>query len=349
MATLLKDAPQSLPEPARIDEVQGVTPAQFRAEIEGHDRPVVMRGLVVDWPVVAAGRRSPDALVGYIARFDRGRPVGAMSAPPRVAGRFFYSDDLAGFNFQRSQVKITGALEYLLSVLDETEPPAFAIQSAQVFSNLPGFERDNPLPLVDPEVEPRVWIGNRVVVAAHHDPQENIACVVAGRRRFTLFPPDQIANLYMGPFERTPAGTTISMVDFDAPDPERHPRFAEAMAHAQAADLEPGDALYIPYMWWHQVRSLDRFNMLVNYWWSPRGVDAGHPMDAFLHAMLTIKDLPPAHREAWRAHFNHYVFGANGDPGAHLPEAHRGVLAPLDAPRAKQLRDAVAKGLHRGS
>lgn len=351
MSTQLNETPRptpTLPEPRRIDELNGVTATQFREEIEGRDRPVVLRGLVADWPAVARGRQSPEALVDYLARFDRGRAIGAMSAPPRVRGRFFYTDDLSGFNFQRSQVKITGALEYLLSVQEEEEPPSFAIQSAPVFANLPGFERDNPLPLVDADVEPRVWIGNAVTVAAHHDPAENIACVVAGCRRFTLFPPDQIANLYLGPFERTPAGTTISMVDFDAPDLERHPRFADAMGQARVADLEPGDALYLPYMWWHHVRSQGRFNMLVNYWWKPRAVDAGHPMDAFLHAMLTIKDLPPAHREAWRAHFEHYVFG-NGEPGAHLPPAYRGVLAPLDEATARGLRDAVTKGISRGS
>jgi hypothetical protein len=172
--------------------------------------------------------------------------------------------------------------------------------------------------------------------------------VASGRRRFTLFPPDQIGNLYQGPLERTPAGTTISMVDFDAPDPDLHPRFAEAMAHAFVIDMAPGDAIYIPYMWWHHVRSLDRLNMLVNYWWKPAPKTTSHPMDAMLHAMLTIRDLPPAHRDAWRAHFEHYVFAGNADQAAHLPAEQRGVLADLDAAGVEQLRTAVLGGLNRG-
>ena len=29
----------------------------------------------------------------------------------------------------------------------------------------------------------------------------------------------------------------------------------------------PGDAIYIPPLWWHHVESLGQFNVLVNYWY----------------------------------------------------------------------------------
>lgn len=334
-------------EVSAVDQVQGVTAERFHQEIVPAGRPVVLRGLVRSWPVVAAAEESGTALGAYLGRFDRDRPLGAMVGPPKIKGRFFYNDELTGFNFRRQSVKLTGAFEFLLRAAEEAEPPAFAIQSAQVWNNLPGFEAENPMHLLGPEVEPRVWIGNRVIVAAHHDPSENIACVVAGRRRFTLFPPEQIANLYMGPMEKTPAGTVVSMVDFDHPDLEAHPGFAEAMEAALVADLEPGDALFIPCMWWHHVRSLDSINMLVNYWWGPAKADKSHPMDAMFHAMLTIRELPEAHRAAWRAHFDHYVFGGGG-AGAHLPSARQGVLGPLDEKLRTELKDAIQRGLTRG-
>jgi len=329
-------------------ERRGTTRAEFETEIVPAGRPVILRGVAADWPVIAAARRSSRGLADYLLRFDQDRPMGAMVGPPRIAGRFFYNDTLDGFNFRRQAVKLKAAFDFLLSAEDEAEPPSLAIQSATARSNLPGFERENAMPLLDAAVEARVWIGNRVTVAAHYDPSENIACVVAGRRRFTLFPPDQVGNLYMGPMERTPAGTTISLVDFDAPDPERFPRFAEAMENALVADLEPGDAIYIPYMWWHHVRSLDRVNMLVNYWWTPPAPAAGHPMDAMLHAMLAIRALPERHRQAWRAQFDHYVFGDGQAAGEHLPPAARGVLGPLDEAQVRQLSQAVMKGLSGG-
>ncbi|MEG3181320.1 cupin-like domain-containing protein [Sphingomonas sp. LT1P40] len=328
-------------------EATGVTPERFHSEIVPAGRPVVLRGLVAHWPVVAAAQQSGAALAQYLARFDRARAMGAMLGPPRIKGRLFYNDDATGFNFRRQSVKLDGAFDFLLRAAEEAEPPTFAIQSAQVWNGLPGFEGENLLPLLGPEVEPRVWIGNRVIVAAHHDPNENIACVVSGRRRFTLFPPEQIDNLYMGPMEKTPAGATISMVDFDDPDPVAHPRFAEAMKAAIIVDMVPGDALYIPYMWWHHVRSVDAINMLVNYWWGPTKVDASHPTDALLHAMLAIRHLPEAHRRAWRAHFDHYVFAGEEQAGAHLPTGARGILGPLDDKGRSDVRAAVQRGLDR--
>ena len=79
------------------------------------------------------------------------------------------------------------------------------------------------MPLLDPGVLPRLWLGNSLRTATHFDYASNIAVHVAGAKTFTLFPPDQAANLYPGPLDFTPAGEPISMVDFDAPDLVRYP------------------------------------------------------------------------------------------------------------------------------
>ena len=90
-----------------------------------------------------------------------------------------------------------------------------------------------------------LWIGNRTHTATHWDQSQNLACVVAGRRRWTLFPPEQLKNLYVGPLEFTLAGQPTSLVDIDAPDLKTYPRFAEALKVARRAELGPGDALYM--------------------------------------------------------------------------------------------------------
>ena len=111
------------------------------------------------------------------------------------------------------------------------------------------------------------------------------------------------------------------------PDLARFPRYAEAAATAQQATLEPGDAIYIPYHWWHAVDSLEPVSFFVNYWWKDGPKDAGHPYDALMHAFFALKHLPPDQRTVWRKIFDYYIFEMHGDPGAHLPPAARGVLS----------------------
>ena len=137
----------------------------------------------------------------------------------------------------------------------------------------------------------------------------NLACCMVGRRRFTLFPPDQIANLYPGPLEPTPGGQVVSMVDFRAPDFDRFPRFRDALDAAEVAELEPGDVLFYPAMWWHHVEALDPFNVMINYWWNASPAFMDTPMTTLLHALLSLRDRPEHEKAAWRALFDYYVFG----------------------------------------
>jgi hypothetical protein len=298
----------------------------FNETIVPGGRPAVLKGLVSDWPAVKAGLASPNSLARYLGAFANDQPVNTISVGPEAAGRFFYTPDLHAFNFRRRPLSLRALLDDLIGGLGRNDGSARAMQSTPVATCLPGFERDNQIELIDRTVAPRIWIGDRAVVAAHFDLFENIACVVGGRRRFTLFAPEQVRNLYVGPFELTPAGVPISMVDFDHPDLDRYPRFADAMAAAEVADLEPGDAIYIPYMWWHHVRALDGFNVLVNYWWNRTAAGVAPPMTALMLALISIRDLPPAYRDAWHGMFEHWIFQAHGEPTTHLPPDVRGAL-----------------------
>jgi len=316
----------TLPEPKPIREYEHVDRALLDGEIRPSLQPAVVRGAGADWPAVRAARESDEALVDYVKRFSKGRRVAAIVGEPEIEGRFFYSDDMRGFNFQRGQSPLEPFLDRLLRDRTHPSPMAMAVQSEIVPDVLAGFETENRLELVRSDIQPRAWIGNRIQVAPHYDLNENIGIVVAGRRRFIVFPPEQIVNLYAGPFELTPAGTPVSLVDPRKPDLARFPRFAEAVETAQAAELEPGDAIYIPYHWWHGVESLEPFNFFVNYWWSDARANLGRPYDALMHAFFALKHLPPEQRAVWRTIFEHYVFEENGDPGEHLPEHARGIL-----------------------
>src|SRR5690606_6731513 len=140
-------------------------------------------------------------------------------------------------------------VERLLALRGSAEAPSLYAGSTPTPDSIDGFAAENPLP-IDTGAQPRIWVGNASRIAPHYDMASNIAVVVAGRRRFTLFPPEQIANLYVGPVERTIAGQPTSMVDPDHPDLDRFPRYAEAARHRRVADLAPGDAIFLPPMWW---------------------------------------------------------------------------------------------------
>jgi hypothetical protein len=333
-------------ERAQILIRSGVDLKVFREEIMPAGKPTVLQGLVDSWPAVQAGRESARALADYLRGFDRGKPVAVLEGPPSIRGHFFYRDDLRGLNFERKPASIGDTLERLLAQLDDPNPPALYIESTPTPEYLPPFAAANANPLLPPSVAPRIWIGNTLLVQPHFDLSSNIACVVGGRRRFTLFPPEQVANLYVGPFEFNVSGLPISMVNVNSPDLDRHPRFAEAMKTASSAELGPGDALYIPYGWWHQVESLTPFNVLVNYWWN-EARQAGSPFDCLLHGMLTLRDLPAEQRVLWRAMFEHYVFSDPDEALSHLTREQRRMLGPPSPERTQAIRAILARAFSR--
>jgi hypothetical protein len=253
-----------------------------------------------------------------------------------------------GFNYVRSRLSISSIAEQVLRYAGHLRSPGVAVQSALIRDCLPGFTADNPLPLLDATVQPRIWLGNAITTPTHLDEWRNIGCVVSGRRRFTLFPPEQIANLYIGPLDFAPTGAPVSLVKLHEPDFERFPKFRDALAAAQSAELGPGDAIYIPPLWWHHVESLEPFNLLVNYWWHVQGgaaVGAVSGFDALLASILNLGSLPPEARAAWRALFEHYVFGEQAEVTGHIPPHRHGLLGKLSDADAQRLREQIAQRL----
>jgi hypothetical protein len=338
-----------LPGTSPIGELADVDPRAIPSDLLQSGKPVVLRGLVAKWPMVQASRGPAEASVAYLRGFERADapPVVATVGPPEIGGRFFYNDDLSGFNFRQEHVPLGVALKTLLKYAQQDTSPAIYIGSTTIDTWLPGFRERNDLTIPGAEPLASIWIGNRTRIAAHQDVPDNLACVVAGRRRVTLFPPDQLRNLYIGPLDHTPAGQPISLVDFAAPDYERFPRFREAQAHALTAVLEPGDAVLIPSLWWHHMEALEDFNVLVNYWWRQTPAWMDTPMNALMLAIMTVRDLPPEQRANWEDVFRHYVFQPGEATADHIPESARRVLSPLDETQARSLRARLLQRLNR--
>lgn len=327
----------------RVAARSAPSPADFGALVKA-DTPVIIKGLFDRWPALAVGRQGPSHLSAYLKGMDRGIPVPVMEAPARSGGRFAYASDIREFTYTKRSGGLAETLDRIERLMDQDNAAFVAIQMLPLASHMPDFIRQNPMPLPVGQDTPRLWIGGAVSTQTRNDREHNLACVIAGRRRFVLFPPDQVGNLYIGPRDTPPA---LSLVDPEAPDFERFPRFREAMAAARVAYLEPGDAIFMPKYWWHHVTSLDRYNAMVNYWWGGDAAGLDSANDLFLAALLTLKDLPPSERAHWREMFDTYVFGSGGDALDHIPRELQGPLGEMSpATRAvlkRELRNVFTK------
>jgi hypothetical protein len=333
--------------PTPIQELAGDPGAFDVGEAIAHARPLVIRGLVRDWPIVKLALRSATAFAQRLAELDSGTDVTTLMIAPDAEGIIGYTPDFGEFSYQHFKVPVTLGLQRLAKYSRREHSPGLVIQSVPIRDCLPGLLADHALPCLDPHVEPRLWMGNRTVTPTHFDSQHNIACVVCGTRRFTLFPPEQLPNLYVGPLDFAPTGAAISVARLDRPDDPRYPRLKVALAAAQVAELHPGDAIYIPPLWWHHVESLEQLNALVNYWWNAvdvPGYHTGHARAALYHCLLAFRALPPAERAAWRNLLDYYVFG-DADAVAHIPEQRRGVLGPLTPDTLEQLKQGAREHL----
>lgn len=334
-----------------ITEIDGATlgnAESFRSQVVEGCRPVIMRGLCGDWPALAAARQSGTVLSAYLERFATDRPGEVFLGKPAIAGRYFYGETLDRFNFERQDMSLRAGLERILACAQAPGSGTAYMGSLPANSFAPGFEAENRLAFLSPEVVPRLWLGNASYVGCHYDTFENLACVVAGKRRFTLFPPDAVGDLYVGPIDRTLSGPPVSLAAAAPAGDPRYPRFERARERAIVVDLLPGDALYLPKLWWHQVEATEPLNILVNYWWDAFSYGADAPMTAMMLAMIAIAERPEEERAAWRAFFDHYVFRADGHPLAHLPQEEHGILGSLRKGNYGRIRAMIMQQLRGG-
>lgn len=317
-------------------------------------KPVIIKGLIDDWQLVEQGRQSNSSAIDYLKSHYNGRPAVACIGAPEINGRFFYNEQATELNFRTERMGIDEVLDCIQAGFAEENPSSYYIASNVVDTHFPSFRRENDIAIPRPDVDypleairTSIWIGNRTTACCHYDAPDNLACCVVGKRKFTLFPPDQIANLYPGPLFPTPGGQALSMVDFANPDFKKYPKFTEAIKHGQIAELEAGDALYLPSMWWHHVEGQSPFNVLVNYWWSNSARHMGSAVDVLHHALLSLRDKPEHEKQAWKHVFDYYIFGDAKKAGEHLPEQARGYLGEIDATKGKMLRAMLLNKLNR--
>ncbi|MGO2127647.1 MAG: cupin-like domain-containing protein [Pseudoalteromonas prydzensis] len=276
------------------------------------NEPIIITDLFSHWPSVTLAKQSPLVLLRSLVTQASAELVDTLIIDKQYKGLIGYTDNkFKNYTFEKHNAPLISVLKKLIINFNNQDSDTIAVQSALINECLPDFCIKNPAPNFLANVPPRIWLGNAATVPGHYDIEHNIALNLCGKRTFYLLPANEIKNLYVAPIDRAVAGPAISLVDFENPDFEKYPKFKAAKEKVLTASLEIGEALYIPPLWWHNVKAIDPVNILVNYWWDPTSTksDLGlEATDSLLHSILTLRNLPESQRRAWQALFSHYVF-----------------------------------------
>ena len=185
-----------------------------------------LRELVAGWPAVAAAKSGDEALAKFLSDAASDEPFEAWFGAPEIGGRFGYNEKFDGFNHERRLATVEQLLDLLLRQRGHDAPFSMYAGGIPIRKHLPALLPAIPMPLLDAKREMLIslWLGNRTRTAAHWDLPQNLACVVAGRRKFS-FPTDHLnrvsldhrfcSNCGVQPFCRGkgPDGRPMAMVN----------------------------------------------------------------------------------------------------------------------------------------
>ena len=327
----------------QITELSSKDPDLIREGFQS-GRPFIVRQLHSEWILVKKGKESETELKKYLHECSLKRDFVYAIGEPEQNGKIFYNKDM-GVNFVERKAALKTVLGYFDEIREAEEDVALYLSSLEIHKYFENLLTETPSYLNEDQYRAGLWIGNKIQVPLHNDFPNNVACVIGGRRKFTLIPPNQFENLYVGPIDFTPAGRAVSMVDLQNPDLDKYPKFAVALEHALTAELSPGDTIYIPSMWWHAVEGLDDFNVMLNFWWRENPTFLGGPDAAMKLAIATIRDLPHQEKQHWKQLFEYYIFNNSEENIAHIPEKSRGVLGRINSDLARKIKSYLLEVL----
>lgn len=252
----------------------------FRREYFIGNRPLVIRGAVTGWPALSLWSRQ------YFESFLDNRMV---TVDYSSDGFLKYTQNDEKLNVRSQDVSLLQALK---EIHDPTGQRLCYLRNISLPTLLPELIPDieKPSLIGDPNkvILNNLWYGAaRCTTSLHHDWPNNFLAQVKGRKKVILFNPEQTPYLY--PVSNKPPAPNDkidfrahSLVNPEQPNYEQFPRFKEATP--LTCILEPGDILWLPPEWWHQVTSID-ISISVNFWWLPH-------IDQFIFIDRYTKKLP---------------------------------------------------------
>ncbi|WP_419149339.1 cupin-like domain-containing protein [Pseudoalteromonas 'SMAR'] len=308
--------------------------------------PKIIKNLFNHWPILNKANESTDLFLRKLLSYATKYHVDILAIDKKYNGVIGYTDaSFKNHTFVRNQAPLVAIIKKLIIEKDLSNTHDFALQSALISECMPSFLKQNPSPDFLSSISPRLWLGTQTTVPGHYDSEHNIALNACGKRTFFLLPGDQIEHIYPAPIDRALTGPALSQVDFETPDLGRFPAFAKAQDKLISVTLNVGEALYIPPLWWHNVKSKDKVNALINYWWQPESEKSSlEATDSLLHAILSIKNKSKAEKAIWKAIFNYYIF--SDKPDIYDSNLYKGILSSFqgeDEGVIKTLKERIRK------
>jgi hypothetical protein len=282
-----------------IERIHRPAPIQFYEEFERPGIPVVLTGLMDDWSAMTAWSRE------YLKRRAGHRNVSIRS---EAVGEFTITPE-AGPRWKREEVTFA---EFLTRLDAPEHGRVNYLQATCLEETLPELLGDIRIPVYADRARLtgcRLWIGPGQRVGLHYDLGQNLLAMIRGRKRLLLFDPAQLPYLYHSPIEGPNSSFPYSRLDPRNPDLARFPAFA----HAQPIEvtIEPGEMLFMPSFWWHDVLS-EGENIAVNFWWDLMGrTDQVATAQAFTQFQDMYRRLPWEWKDHIRRMTNEFIFGGN--------------------------------------
>ncbi len=235
-----------------IERVSGLSGEAFLERYYAVNRPVILQGEMADWPALT--RWTPE----YLKTTIGSRPIefqGGRSLDQRFE---MYKDT------HRREAPFDVFIDRILQPGAGNDAYLTAYNSARnaealvVLHNDLGFLKK----FLDPHAavpNGMMWIGPEgTVTSLHHDLTNNFIAQIVGRKRIKLAPASDVGKLY----NHQHVFSEISDLDDPGIDLARHPRLTELRLYDVL--LEPGEILFMPLGWWHQVKAIE-FSVTITF------------------------------------------------------------------------------------
>jgi hypothetical protein len=230
------------PQYSTVEKRADVSDEEFVARYVRGCRPVVLTGHTQDWP--AMRRWSPEDLKQRFGQFDVDIQAERNADANYEQNKLLLTRRMNLGAFVDKVVQGGATNDYYMTANNEVlRRPEFAPLLDDIGSLPPLCDRSK---LAD---RSSFWFGPAgTVTPLHHDTLMLFHTQVVGRKRWRFVSPLEWSRVYN-------LRNMFSDVDLERPDPARFPAFEEATVLEVV--VEPGETMFLPLGWWHQVASLD--------------------------------------------------------------------------------------------